>query len=368
MPPRAARGARPIRVRAVYTRYPHWGAHSGINQLFRHLNPTRCTVETHAASDSDEDLPMPFAAVRARLKARVARGGMEWYKLSDLAAELRALPDCLLGRADVVHFADGEHSAQYLPRWLRRSRVARTKVMATYHQVPALLARLLTRDVIAALDHVTLVSSAQRPFFRDLLPPERIQVIPHGIDTAFFRPGATPRDGSTFSTITTGHWRRDWLAVRAVAQRLASAPSFTFHVVTNRETGLDDLANVRLHRNVSDATLLALYQAADCLFLPLLDATANNSLLEGIACGLPVVSTKLEAIEDYVPGDEAILVPCNDPDEIVHALSRLRDDPALRAAMGTRARARAEELSWSRVAREYERLYARLAGVDARQP
>jgi glycosyltransferase involved in cell wall biosynthesis len=366
MPRAALRAARPIRVRAVYTRYPHWGAHSGANQLFLHLDPTRCRVETHVASDSDDDLPVPFAALRARLKARVTRGGMEWYKLSDLAAELRALPECLLGRADIVHFADGEHSAQFLPRWLRRSRLARTKVMATYHQVPARLGRLVVREVIAALDHVTVVSAAQLPFFRDLLPPERIQVIPHGIDTGFFRPGPAPRDASTFSTITTGHWMRDWVAVRAVAQRLAPTPSYTFHVVTNRETGLDDLPNVRVHRNVDDATLLSLYQAADCLFLPLLEATANNSLLEGLACGLPVVSTRLAGVEGYLAGDEALLVPDNDPEQIVDALARLRDDPALRAAMGARARARAEELSWSRVAREYERLYVRLAGVDAR--
>ena len=41
-------------------------------------------------------------------------------------------------------------------------------------------------------------------------------------------------------------------------------------------------------------------------------------------------------------------------------LVRLRRDPGLRAAMAAHARARAEELSWSRVAPRYERLYARL--------
>jgi hypothetical protein len=44
---------------------------------------------------------------------------MAWYKLSDLAAELRALGRCGTGDAEVVHFLDGEHGAQFLPMLLR---------------------------------------------------------------------------------------------------------------------------------------------------------------------------------------------------------------------------------------------------------
>jgi glycosyltransferase involved in cell wall biosynthesis len=350
-------------VRALYTRYPHWGAYSGVKQLFRHLDPSRFAIDAHAVSDDDGDFPRSPSAVRERLRARVQRRGMPWYKLSDLAAELRALPGCLLGRADIVHFFDGEHSAQYLPRWLKGARLGRPKLVATYHQMPDMLEGLLAKDVVARLDHVTLVSPAQLPYFRVLLPADRVQVILYGIDTDFFAPPPSrEKQATAFTTITTGHWMRDWTAVRAVAEAFRAEPSFTFHVVTDRPTGLDDVTNVVIHRNVDDATLRALYQAADCLFLPLLGATANNALLEGIACGLPVVSTALPSVRAYLPGGEAILVDRNDPRLLGDALVRLRRDAGLRTTMGVRARARAEELSWARVARDYERLYARLAG------
>jgi glycosyltransferase involved in cell wall biosynthesis len=364
----AEAAARPVRVRAIYTRYPHWGRHSGMSQLLAHLDPARCTVDTHAASDNDDDLPVPSAVLRAWLRKRVTRAGMEWYKLSDLAAEARALPGCLLGRTDVVHFLDGEHSAQYLPVWLRHARRARTKVVATYHQMPDMLERLVAREVVAALDHVTLVSPAQLPYFQGVLPPERVEVVLHGVDATFFTPAAARRDDRIFTTITTGHWQRDWATVRVVAERLGREPPVVFHVVTDRPTGLDDLPSVVVHRRVDDATLLALYRDADCLFLPLLDSTANNSLLEGIACGLPVVSTSLPSVRAYLPGGEAILVERNDPGHLVAALDRLRRDPGLRTAMAVRARARAEALSWSRVARTYERLYTRLATGPRRMP
>lgn len=361
--------ARTIRVRAIYTRYPHWGAYSGVKQLFQHLDSSRFAIDARPVSDDDSDFPLPVSAARDRLRARVQCRGMPWYKLSDLAAELRALPGCLLGRTDVVHFFDGEHSAQYLQGWLKRVRRIRTKLVATYHQMPDMLEGLLARDTVARLDHVTLVSPAQLPYFRELLPPDRVQVILYGIDTQFFVPARRWEQQRTFTAVTVGHWMRDWAAVRAVAERFASEPSFAFHVVTDRPTGLDDLRNVVLHRNVDDVTLRGLYQAADCLFLPLRDATANNTLLEGIACGLPVVSTSLSSVRAYLPGGEAILVDRNDPDLLAEALLRLRGDPDLRAAMGVRARARAEELSWSRVAREYERLYIALVrGAETAPP
>jgi glycosyltransferase involved in cell wall biosynthesis len=355
-------GSGPIRVRAVYTRYPHCGAHSGFRQLLTFLDPRLCRVDAYAASDGDDDLPLPFAALREQVRRRIRRRGMEWYKLSDLAAELRALPGCLTQRTDVVHFLDAEHSAQYLPRWVRRWSSTRTKVVATFHQMPEMLERLVSRDVVATIDRITVVSPAQLPFFSGFVPRERVQVLLLGVDTDFFRPGETPHDSRAFTTITTGHWLRDWSAMRAVAMRLAAEPGLVFHVVTDRPTGLDDLPNVVIHRRVDDATLLSLYQAADCLLLPLVDATANNSLVEGIACGLPVVSTDLTSVRAYVSGDEAILVEGNGADRIADALLHLRRHPDLRTRMGAAARRRAVELSWPRVARDYERLYAGVAG------
>lgn len=340
-----------------FTGYPHWGRHSGFSQLAQYLDHAQFTVRLHAASDSDADLPIPHAGLRRWLRKRVQRRGMAWYKLSDLAAELRAFTGCLLGRTDVVHFLDGEHTPQYLPLMLHRLRWRRTRTVATFHQPPDLLGELLSPEVVACIDRITVVSPTQISYFRQYLPPERIDLILHGVNTDFFVPGVKPPARSTFRCVTTGHWLRDWKAIRRVAEELQSDRSIEFHVVTNRETGLEGLRNVFTHRDIDDVALLALYQQADALFLPLTQSTANNSLLEGIACGLPVVSTRLPSVEAYILNGEGILVDDNHKDPLVEAILRLRSDPDLCLSLGMRARTRAEKLSWRNIAPHYGEVY-----------
>jgi glycosyltransferase involved in cell wall biosynthesis len=136
-------------------------------------------------------------------------------------------------------------------------------------------------------------------------------------------------------------------------------PDIRFDVVTGAETGLSGLSNVHIHRNVADAALAQLYRNADALLLPLIDSTANNALLEGMASGLPVVATDLTAIRAYLPCGGGLLVPDNSVDGFVTALQSLQQDRSLRYATGRLARARAEELAWPRLVPEYEALYTK---------
>jgi glycosyltransferase involved in cell wall biosynthesis len=147
-----------------------------------------------------------------------------------------------------------------------------------------------------------------------------------------------------------------------VAELLAGDERFRFDVVSSQARELAGIRNVETYSGLDDTELVRLYQRADVLFLPLLQSTANNALLEGIACGLPVVSTSLPSVKAYVPGAEAVLVEANDADAFVSVLQTLADNPGRRAFMGRTARARAEELAWEKVAPEYERLYQELIG------
>jgi glycosyltransferase involved in cell wall biosynthesis len=354
-------------LHVIRTRYPHWGEHSGIHQFLRHLDSARFQVEMHAAADGDDDFPLRHPALRRRLRDLVQRNGMSWYKLSDLRAEASAFARCWSGRADLVHYLDGEHSAQYLPALPRRG----VPVVASFHQPPELLSDVLSDRAVRRLDRAIAVSPTQVPWLAERLGAERVELILHGIDTGFFRPrSAEVREeragGGPFRCITVGHYLRDFTALGEVVRRLAGR-GFAFDIVTNRETGLEGLPGVHRHQDVGDDRLLALYQEADALLLPVTQSTANNALLEGIACGLPVVSTRLPSIEAYVPAqpqnNAAILVEGNDPDELSWAVLRLRDDPGLAQAMGRRARTRAEELAWERIAPRYAKVYEALQGA-----
>jgi glycosyltransferase involved in cell wall biosynthesis len=358
----------PLRVRMQCTRYGHWGGHSGYALLARRLDPACIVSALHVASDSDDDLPISYEPLRAWLRRKVQSRGMQWYKLSDLAAEIKAITAAMAGRADVIHCLDGEHTAQYLPLWRDGLRMTRPKMVVTYHQPPDLLASLIDPAIVKLFDRVITVSPSQNEFFTAFLPPEKVVTILHGIDTDFFSPAPDPAAGiseqRTFRCVAAGQWLRDWVTLGEVAKRFQQDRDIEFHVVSGRPTGLEDLSNVTHHRNIDDEALRDLYRDCDVLCMPLTGATANNAILEALACGLPIITTDLASTRAYVE-DAGILAASGDADGIAAAVRALRSDASRKRELAARARARAECLAWPRIAKIYERFYAELVEMPS---
>jgi glycosyltransferase involved in cell wall biosynthesis len=326
-------------------------------QFIRELDPRRYQTTLNGVRADDTDLPSWVAPIKPMLERFIRRGRMPWYQLNDLKAELHAFFGCLLGRFDIVHFLDGEHSGQFLPHLVRLARLSTVRTVASFHQPAEIACEVINGDLLKWFDEIVLVSPSQIPFFRQYVPEHKLHVILHGVDTDFFQPSNKKPLLENIHCITVGHWLRDWRVFKEVALQLSE---FTFEVVTPVTMTIPNLPNVRVHSGVDDATLATLYKSADILFLPLVHSTANNALLEGIACGLPAVVTDLEAVRAYLAGDEGILVSDNSVDAFVDALRRLGRDVELRYRMGARARMRAEELAWRRTVHQYEALYAKI--------
>lgn len=346
----------PVRIRFEGTRFPHWGAQSGYTQLVRYFDPRRYEVSLRDTPDSDDNVPAWLSSFQVPLKRNI-ECRMPWYTLGGLNAEAEAFESCLAGRVDIIHLLDGDHSGQFLPRLVRQAHSLGVRTVATLHQ-PAEVARKVTNvEMLRWLDAVVLVSPSQLPFFRQHVPESKLHVILHGINSEFFCPPPELKPSHQLRCMIAGHWLRDWETFRSVARAMSDV---TFIAVPSSTIAFDDLPNVVTHRAVSDATLADLYRSVDVLFLPLIDSTANNALLEGIASGLPVVTTDLEAVRAYLPSGEGIFVAGNRVESFVAALRQLQQNIELRIQMGERARARAEELNWSRVISQYEMLYDKL--------
>ncbi|HDZ90179.1 MAG TPA: glycosyltransferase, partial [Deltaproteobacteria bacterium] len=74
-------------------------------------------------------------------------------------------------------------------------------------------------------------------------------------------------------------------------------------------------------------------------------------IVEAMACGCPVVTTK-EASLPQVAGDAAIyLGKPRSRDELAHLLAKLAKDEALRAELSRKGRIQAEKFSWEKTAR-----------------
>jgi glycosyltransferase involved in cell wall biosynthesis len=113
---------------------------------------------------------------------------------------------------------------------------------------------------------------------------------------------------------------------------------------------------------VSDIDLLAAYQAADILLMPLTDCTANCALLEGLACGLPVVATDVGGVRDYVDESCARLVPPGDVERMCEAILAMVSDERLKSQMGRQSRLRALATDWNAVADGLVRVYKTIMG------
>jgi glycosyltransferase involved in cell wall biosynthesis len=352
-------------IQILYTQRVHFGAFTGMRQLLPHLDARaldvrgRLVLEGRAGASLRWPLSSP--QVRFVVEGALHRGGRPWYSLTDLVAEAAVLRPWLSGAIDVLHYLDGEQSARFLPR-AGRSLHLRGRSIATFHQPLSILPRVVPVRLVRSLDHVTVMSASQRAYFTNLIPEERVSVIHHGVDTAFFTPRSAGRGAGPFRCLTTGSYLRDWTLLHAAAEAFAGRKDIQFHVVSAEAPGFEDLPNVFVHRRISDDALRAHYQSADLLVLPLKDATANNALLEGMACGLPVVASDLPAVGEYAPRQAAVLVP-HQTEAFVAAIRQLVDDDVKRATMAQTARAVAESFAWPLIAGRYENLYRRVTGT-----
>ena len=346
-----------INIHLIRTFYPHWSQYSGIHQFTKYLDSKYYYLEDWRASDSDDDFPIQSLAVRSGLRTLLQLRGMKWYKLSDLYAEWKAFQKLRRYSVDIIHYLDGEHSARFLPLLMKSSQKARPKMIATYHQPPELLDSLLIENVIPHLDAITVVSPQQVAYFSKLTTPNKIHTILHGIDTDYFKPGNPSSKSETFKCLTVGRYLRSFYVLKEIAENLGNYRNIEFHVVSSVATEVENLANVRVYRGIDDAELLSLYQNSDALLLPLTQSTANNALLEGMACGLPILCTQLPSVQAYIKEPSAFLIAENNPNHFVDAIIKLVNHPHLCREMGKAARQRAKELDWQLIAPQYEKLY-----------
>lgn len=287
------------------------------------------------------------------------------YRFEDRLAEEKAFWIACCRRAQIVHVFYGDEQMDTL---LRRANLLPGRLVATFH-LPLSLTRgrigKAQRDLVRHLAGAFVVASSEVAELAAILGDEKVAYVPHGIDTGAFTPGPGNARGP-LRLIFVGLHMRDFEVAHKVADRCArEAVDIVIDVVLppDKHAFFTGCGNIRRHSRISEAQLIALYQQADAMFLPLLGGTANNAILESLACGTPVITTDVGGIPDYVDDSCGWLLPIGDADAAFECIRQLADDPTLARHMRRAARAKADSFSWERVATQISDGYERLAAT-----
>lgn len=125
-----------------------------------------------------------------------------------------------------------------------------------------------------------------------------------------------------------------------------------------RELGLEGAVEWRGYAGGVD--LVAAYQQADVFTLLSHYEGFGLTVLEAMACGTPVVCSRIGALRE-VAGDAARLVDVCDPDAAADALWRVLNDPVVAADMSRKGLERARQFTWARTAAQTLNVYEEVA-------
>lgn len=220
---------------------------------------------------------------------------------------------------------------------------------------------------------------------------DRIEVVPPGVDHAFFSPGS--RLGARRALdipsrvpvlLFVGRiqpLKGLGVAIRALAELRRRHPDARLVVVggpSGSEGDHELAACIELAERLGVAaalrwvtpqphhTLSTYYRAADVVVMPSRSESFGMVALEAAACGVPVVAAAVGGLcTVVVDGQTGRLVEGLDPVDHATAIAAFLDDPHEAAAFGRRAARRARAYTWPTVAARLRRIYADL---DQRVP
>jgi glycosyltransferase involved in cell wall biosynthesis len=170
--------------------------------------------------------------------------------------------------------------------------------------------------------------------------PERVHVIPPGIDTTLWQPDLEKvSDGVVRILFTGGDLRRKGGDLLLRWARETTLRGWELHMVTRDPVVETPGVFVYNQMNRNAPELIALTRRCDLFVLPTLADCFNLAAMEAMACGLPVLITAVGGIPDIVTENETgRLVPAGDYDALAHTLEAMIADAPARERMGRRAR------------------------------
>ncbi len=247
----------------------------------------------------------------------------------------------------------------------------------------AAAAGFLLRHAVARADAILAVSHTTRDELIRVLrvEPERIQVIPNGLDPSYRRPEPSeiealrlrlelPQRFLLYVGLLRPHknvvrmveaFERAARAAGPLSLVLRGRPEARYGEVLAAIEAARRTADIRiLDQHVAAADMPCLYAAARAYVQPSLHEGFGLPPLEALACGVPVLAADAGALPEVL-GSAALYVQPQDAAAIAAGMVRIVTDSVLRAALIERGPAQVEHFDWRASARATLAVYERVA-------
>ncbi len=291
-------------------------------------------------------------ACRGRSRAVTVYRDAVWYPLV-LPARARRLA------LDVLHCPTfrAPLSAPACPLVVTVHDLAVLRHPETFNQWTRLVSRLCVPRVARAARLLIAVSEATKRDLVELLavPEEKVRVVPNGVAEVFTSEGPAEA-GDYVLAVGTLEPRKNLPRLAAAARRRGCE----LRVAGARGWGRVELGpGVRWLGEVSDEGLARLYRGARCFAYPSLYEGFGLPIVEAMACGVPVVTSRGGATEE-IAGGAAVLV---DPYDVASIAAGIEEASARRGELTARGRERAAAFSWRATAERTEAVYREVAAA-----
>jgi len=339
-----------VNVYLVHHRSSHHANNSGYGRLMDYIDAN----VIYGTTKFPYRLAKIFAGFQTQAKGNYTTGStLKAIELYQLLKENK-------GQNNVVHFLNGERDIRHLG-FFKRS-FPNTKFCATFHKPPEILKQTIPNPIaLQKLDAAIAVGINQVDFLKDWLQIDDIAYIPHGVDTQFFVPDIYNKKRNTL--LFVGQHLRDFDTFNKTVPTLAEkVKDLKVNVVIHPAYAHKILPHKCIHifTEVKDVQLRHFYQEASLLFLPLLDSTACNSLLEAMACGLPIITSDVGGNSAYLKDTANVLCECGNIGKFIDETMALLQDESRLEAIGKTSRKKALELEWSNIAKDVQGFYKKL--------
>jgi alpha-maltose-1-phosphate synthase len=224
----------------------------------------------------------------------------------------------------------------------------------------------------AEADCVTIPSTfAYRSFVDQGVAPEKLRLLPYGVNLSRFEPVATPAT-DRFDILYVGAMSLQkgvQYLVRAYQKLQHSNKSLTFvgtpsealmSILKQRGFWSDDISVLG---HMPQAELKTVMSKSHVMVLPSIQDGFGMVMAQAMACGCPVIASCHTGAEDlFTDGKEGYIVPIRDMDSLAQRLQTLADNPQIRAEMGRQALTRVKSVGgWRQYGEQAMRIYEGIA-------